>query len=93
MSKGKPVGCCETCGSEIVEMYNNGFFGQGECDACELLRYDSQRDLLHALDALLEATIDAGRAVGMEPTEDEIEAEKLAKAALGKAYRKARPTK
>ena len=52
MSKGKPLGDCKTCGSEIVEMMNDGVFRRGECSACERLRYESQPSLLRALEIL-----------------------------------------
>lgn len=54
MSKGKPLGTCKTCGSEIVETVNDGVFRGGECDACERLQYESQPDLLEACYAALE---------------------------------------
>ncbi|HZZ28994.1 MAG TPA: hypothetical protein VFE46_13415 [Pirellulales bacterium] len=88
MSKGKLTGCCRTCGSEIVETVNDSVFRDGECDSCERVRYESQPDLVYALDMLLEATIDAERACGFELTEAEVEAEQVAKAALAKAYDK-----
>jgi hypothetical protein len=47
MSKGRPIGSCKTCGSEIVEASNVGHFGD-ECDACEHRRYRSQPKLLEA---------------------------------------------
>ena len=48
MSKGLPLGHCQTCGSEIVASVNDGVFRSGECDACEWLRYESQSALLDA---------------------------------------------
>jgi hypothetical protein len=54
MSKGKPLGTCKTCGSEIVETVNDGVFRQGECDACERIRYESQPALLEACYAAME---------------------------------------
>ena len=54
MSKGKPLGTCTTCGSEIVETVNDGVFRNGECDACERLRYESQPALLEACYAAME---------------------------------------
>ena len=49
MSKGKPLGSCKTCKSEIVEFVNEGVFPDGECEACEYLRYQTQPGLLAAL--------------------------------------------
>jgi hypothetical protein len=46
MSKGKLIGNCKTCGSEIVETVNDSIFRDGECDGCEYARYRSQPDLL-----------------------------------------------
>jgi hypothetical protein len=39
---------CRTCGSEIVATINDSVFRQGECDACERARYESQPALLDA---------------------------------------------
>ena len=54
MSKGKLLGICRTCHSEIVQTVNDGVFRHGECDACERLRYESQAGLLEACYAALE---------------------------------------
>jgi hypothetical protein len=54
MSKGKPLGTCGICGSEIVETVNDGVFHGGECDACERIRYESQPALLEACCAAME---------------------------------------
>jgi hypothetical protein len=48
MSKGLSLGYCRTCGSEIVESFNDGVFGGGECEDCERLRYESHSALLDA---------------------------------------------
>jgi hypothetical protein len=67
MSKGQPLGNCRTCGSEIVEFVNEGVFRDGECDACEYLRYRTQPELLDYCTMLLAdaqrmaADPDAGR--------------------------------
>ena len=53
MSKGKPIGPCNTCGSEVVDSVNEGVFRDGECEACEYERYRSQPALLEACDGLL----------------------------------------
>lgn len=37
---------CKTCGSEIEDSVNEGVFGNGECEHCERLRYETQPDLL-----------------------------------------------
>lgn len=49
MSKGKPLGFCRTCKSEIVDFVNESVFRDGECDACEYMRYRTQPGLLAAL--------------------------------------------
>ena len=54
MSKGKPLGICRTCRSEIVQSVSNGVFVAGECDACERLRYENKPQLLAALENLVE---------------------------------------
>ena len=54
MHKGRPLGICRTCKSEIVQTVNDGVFRYGECDACERLRYESQAALLEACYAALE---------------------------------------
>jgi hypothetical protein len=46
MSKGKSYDTCRTCGSEVVETVNDSLFREGECDACEYLRYRTQSGLL-----------------------------------------------
>src|SRR5258708_40074623 len=37
---------CKTCGSEIENSVNDGIFGNGECEHCERVRYETQPDLL-----------------------------------------------
>lgn len=85
MSKGKPIGHCKTCGSEIVETVNDSVFGDGECNACEYLRYKSQPDLLEALDDLLAETLDNDLAQGIELSDKEEYAREKALAAFKKA--------
>ena len=85
MSKGKPLGQCTTCKTEIVEFFNEGVFRNGECDACERHRYESQPELLEALDFLLAHTLDRDLAAGNELDEHEEEARRKALAALAKA--------
>ncbi len=43
MSKGKPLGTCKNCGSEIVEFSNEGVFDEGECGPCEYERYKNPK--------------------------------------------------
>lgn len=45
---------CKTCGSEIVQFVNTGAFDEGECDACEHVRYTTQPSLLESLKSLVE---------------------------------------
>jgi len=85
MSKGKPVGHCKTCGSEIVETVNESNFGEGECGACEYHRYLTCGALIEALDYLLEQTVDQDIAYGIELTEGEQEARQKALDAIAKA--------
>ncbi len=82
MSKGKPIGHCKTCRSEIVETVNDSIFREGECDGCEYQRYRSQPALLEALDYLLKQAIDQDLAFGIELTEGEQEAYDMAMRAL-----------
>lgn len=58
MSKGKSLGNCRTCGGEIVELSNEGVFGQGECEHCERDRYQSHSALLAAASAAYGALCD-----------------------------------
>jgi hypothetical protein len=82
MSKGKPLGICETCGSEIVESVNDGVFRGGECDYCERLRYESQPLLLAACKAALRhLTFDS-------PEDWEAEAVSILREAIAEAERK-----
>ncbi len=37
---------CRTCGSELVESVNGGKFRDGECNACEYGRYQTQPELV-----------------------------------------------
>jgi hypothetical protein len=46
---------CRNCGSEIVDTVNDGVFRDGECDACERARYESQPDIKSSLIELIEA--------------------------------------
>lgn len=85
MSKGKPLGVCKTCGSEIVESVNDGVFRGGECDFCERLRYESQPVLLEALDDLLRQTVDLHLECGIELTKREKVARARALAAIATA--------
>ena len=85
MSKGKPIGHCKTCGSEIVQTVNDSLFRDGECDGCEYQRYKTQPALIEALDYLLEQTVDQDLAHGIGLTEGEKEARVKALAALSKA--------
>ena len=55
------------------EFFNEGVFRNGECDACERRRYESQPELLEALDFLLAHTLDADLAVGNELDEHQEE--------------------
>jgi hypothetical protein len=55
MSKGKPLGICRTCGSEITELSNDGVFDAGECEFCEHTRYTLQPELLKEGQALYDA--------------------------------------
>ena len=82
MSKGKLRKPCRTCGSEIVEFFNDGVFRAGECDACEYARYTSQPALLEALNFLLEQTVDRDLANGIGLTEGEQEAREKALSAI-----------
>lgn len=54
MSKGKHVGTCRTCGSEIVETVNDSLFHEGECNACEYHRYKTQPALHKAANLALD---------------------------------------
>jgi hypothetical protein len=86
MSKGKPNGVCKTCDSEIVETVNDSQFGDGECNACEYLRYKTQPALAEALDALLEQTLDQDLACGNELSEKENDLLQKSLSALAKAH-------
>jgi hypothetical protein len=46
MTKGKLIGTCKTCGTEIVQHSNDGVFDAGECEDCERRRYETQPELL-----------------------------------------------
>ncbi len=85
MSKGKPLGICRTCQCEIVETVNDGVFGNGECACCERLRYETQPELLEALDRVLDVTLDMDLAFGNDLDEREAEARDMAIAAISKA--------
>lgn len=85
MSKGKSLGHCKTCESEIVETVNDSVFGDGECNECEYQRYRSQPDLLEALDYLLDQSLDQDLAYGIKFTEGEQQARKMALKAFAKA--------
>ena len=86
MSKGRPNGVCKTCDSEIVETVNDSQFGDGECNGCEYLRYQTQPALAEALDELLEQTLDQDLACGIELPEKENELRKKSLSALAKAH-------
>jgi len=91
MSKGKPVGTCSTCRSEIVELLNEGHFGDGECDRCEQIRYKSQPSLLHAAYLALEEIeqwIEPMNGAEGPETKEAVEALKEALDEAEEAYRK-----
>ena len=91
MSKGKHVGTCRTCGSEIVELVNESHFGDGECDACENTRYKSQPDLMRAAYLALEEIeqwIEVMNGAEDPRTEEAVEALKDALDEAEEVYRK-----
>jgi hypothetical protein len=51
-------GLCKRCHCEIVAMINDSLFGEGECGACEYLRYRTQPELLRLTIALRNACDD-----------------------------------
>jgi len=85
MSKGLSLGHCRTCSSEIVNSVNDGVFRDGECEACEYHRYQTQPRLLEALDELLCQTVDMDLAHGIALTEGEEQARAKALAAIAEA--------
>jgi hypothetical protein len=49
---------CKRCHCEIVESINDSLFGEGECGACEYLRYRTQPELLRLTISLRNACED-----------------------------------
>jgi hypothetical protein len=76
---------CNTCASEIHDGENDGVFGGGECEWCELSRYESQPRLLAALDQLLEQITDAELAQGIRFTDSKRAAYEAARSAIAAA--------
>ncbi len=87
MSKGRPLNTCKTCGSEIVETVNDGIFREGECDACEYQRYQSQPDLLDAAYLALEEIQQWDQVMGGSEDPRTQEAIEALKASIAKAER------
>ena len=56
MSKGKPLGFCQSCHSEIIASSNDGVFGGEEYASCEEHRYETHATLLESLVEIRNAT-------------------------------------